>query len=177
MTVDTRLYPHLDQLPRALGGPVYRWLDQHWPAISVAPGSGHNHQAWPGGFLDHTLQLLALVDQLYPAISRVHRLPGDVTPGAAKLVLLFHDVEKPFKYTAGLPEGWCKWSYLETHLPRDWGIAFSASEWNALRYVHGEGDEYAKTARVMGPLASFCHSCDVLSARALFDRGAPEPDR
>jgi predicted RNA-binding Zn-ribbon protein involved in translation (DUF1610 family) len=34
-----------------------------------------------------------------------------------------------------------------------------------MRYVEGEFDDYSNQQRAMWPLAAFCHSCDVLSAR------------
>ncbi|MBK1667071.1 hypothetical protein CKO28_03300 [Rhodovibrio sodomensis] len=171
--IDRRLDRHLEDLPRGLTAPVRAWMQAHWPQIVAAPGSSGNHQTWPGGFLDHTLQLLALVDSLFPALATIHQPPADVTPGSAKAVLLFHDVEKPFKYTTGLPADWDKHAYLFETLRLDWGIAFSEAEKNALIYVHGEGDDYRKDARVMGPLAAICHGCDVLSARLWHDRGRP----
>ena len=39
----------------------------------------------------------------------------------------------------------------------------------ALKYIHGEGDDYQKDKRVMTPLCAFCHCCDVISARIFFD--------
>jgi hypothetical protein len=39
---------------------------------------------------------------------------------------------------------------------------------DALKYIHGEGDDYSKDRRVMSPLCAFCHCCDVISARILY---------
>lgn len=41
--------------------------------------------------------------------------------------------------------------------------------WNAVQYAHGEGGDYGEE-RVMGPLAAFVHSMDVMSARIWFDK-------
>ena len=152
---------------------VQAWFDAHWDAIASAPGSSSNHQTWPGGFLDHTLQLLQTAERLFATLPDIHPLPTGIDLDAAKTVLLFHDVEKPFKYTTGLPAGWDKQRYLTHDLAQHWGITFSSIEINALTYVHGEGDDYRKGVRVMNPLAAFVHSCDILSARVWFDRGAP----
>jgi len=36
---------------------------------------------------------------------------------------------------------------------------------NALKYVHGEGNDYNPEVNVQGPLAAFVHCCDTFSAR------------
>ena len=172
--LDPRLARQIDTLAAPRRARVRAWFDAHATEVAAAQGSGHNHQAWPGGFLDHTLQLLASVDLLLDTLPGVHPLPADVTADSAKTVLLFHDVEKVFKYGGGLLMDFGKTTYLFWHLPREWGITFTAAEVNALNYVHGEGDHYRKDRRVMGPLAAFVHSCDVLSARVWHDRGAPD---
>lgn len=168
-----QLANHLMDVGEPRRGRILTWIDVHWTAIASAPGSSGNHQTWPGGFLDHTLQLLDTANRLVAALPSVHPLPTNIDLNALKTVLLFHDVEKPFKYTTGLPQDWDKNRYLTHDLARDWGIAFSPDELNALTYVHGEGDDYRKNTRIMGPLAAFAHTCDILSARVWFDRGAP----
>jgi len=59
---------------------------------------------------------------------------------------------------------------------RESGIALTAAQENALRYVEGESHEYSNRHRTMGPLAAFCHLCDVTSARIWFDHPLTEHD-
>lgn len=168
-----RLVAHLERLEPGRAYSLRAWVDAHWPQIAVAPGSRHNHHTWPGGFLDHTLQLLEAADVLLAGLPSVHDLPDDVTPTAVKTVLLLHDVEKPFKYTDGLPDAWSKEDYLATGI-RQWGLQLSPAELKAVRHAHGELDDYNAHGRAMDPLGAVVHACDVISARAWHDRGPPK---
>ena len=51
---------------------------------------------------------------------------------------------------------------------KKYGIVFSPEQENAMRYVEGESKDYSSRRRVAGPLAAFCHLCDVTSARIWF---------
>jgi len=54
----------------------------------------------------------------------------------------------------------------------EYGIELSDDQKNALKYVEGIPDsEYKPGERIMGELAAFCHSCDILSARLWYDWG------
>lgn len=58
------------------------------------------------------------------------------------------------------------------HLIDMYGISLSGNQRNALQYVEGIPDsEYRPGERIMGELAAFCHSCDILSARCWHDWG------
>lgn len=48
---------------------------------------------------------------------------------------------------------------------KEYDIALTPQQENALRYVEGEGDDYSSERRVMNELAAFYHMCDVASAR------------
>ena len=160
-----------------------RFVCDHTDALLCAPGSGHNHQAWPGGYLDHLDEVCGAAGALHDAMSALRPLPFTVDD--ALLVLFLHDVEKVFKR---LPDG-CRHDPVYARLvadPRalqervcvDYELSLTAEQRNALRYVHGEGDDYRKDKRVMGPLAAFCHMCDVWSARGWPDEpavGGPLP--
>lgn len=146
-------------------------------------GSTHNHQAWPGGYVDHVTEIMnvALVD--YRAWADVRPWPFSLSD--ALLVVFLHDVEKPWKYELG-EDGQLR------HLPAfatkedahrfraaklaEYGIALTPEQQNGLRYVEGELDEYSSRRRVMGPLAAFCHRCDVASARIWHDHPAADGD-
>ena len=74
---------------------------------------------------------------------------------SAIIVLYFHDVEKIWKYTEGLPEDFNKDRYLFEFIPKEYGIVFTDEEINALKYIHGEPDsEYNPETRIMGELAA-----------------------
>ena len=138
------------------------------------PGSIHNHQNWLGGYWDHITEVMNYADVLYNADPR----PMPFTLSSALLVLFLHDIEKPWKYESGT-SGEVKVKEIlnnefKSHAFRDefikeYGITLTPEEENALKYVHGEGNDYSSEKRVMGPLAAFCHICDVWVARIRFD--------
>ena len=135
--------------------------------MQIAKGSGSNHQAWEGGYLDHLGETMRLALTLYDRLSYTRELPFSLD--SAMIVLYFHDIEKIWKYADGTLIDKVEW--LTNILPEDYNIVFTLEELNALKYIHGEGDDYAKDERKMNALAAFCHSCDILSARMWHDRG------
>ncbi len=137
------------------------WL----PSMKKATGSSGNHQFWEGGYYDHISDCFFLAHRLWCAIAR-RPVPFDLHN--ALYVLYFHDIEKLWKYT----DGWFlnkddhdKEKFYLEELPQQHDFWFEDMELNALKYIHGEGDDYRKDKRVMNELAGFCHSIDVLSAR------------
>lgn len=142
------------------------WGDE---ALRTAKGSSHNHQAWDGGYLDHVAEGMHIAVRQYEALNRVRHLP--FTLSDALIVFFMHDIEKPWKYGKNYSFSnkqerhdfrmWTAWRYC---------IDLTEDQVNAIKYVEGELDDYSSTERVMGPLAAFCHSCDVLSARLWFDQ-------
>jgi len=143
---------------------VLRFHEEFRPLIEVSAGSAKKHQAWPGGYKDHIHQCFRLAFSLYERF-KPH---WNFSLGSALLVLYFHDLEKIWKYTVGLPENFDKSFWYNDVLPNKYGIVFSSEELNALKYVHGEGDDYSDE-RVMNELATLCHCADTLSARVFYD--------
>lgn len=47
----------------------------------------------------------------------------------------------------------------------NYNITLNEEQYNALKYVHGEGKDYDPYKNVQLPLAAFVHCCDVMSAR------------
>jgi hypothetical protein len=142
-----------------------------YEGIVEAKGSSHNHQNWRSGYRDHILQCLDLADSMYLSLRRQYPFINDLFAlESAFVVLYLHDIEKIFKYGSGptcvnphpnsTPDDW-----FRIHLPQDYGVRLQDNELNALKYIHGEGNDYQKFQRVMCELAGFCHSVDVLSAR------------
>ncbi len=140
----------------------------------TAPGALHNHQNWPGGYWDHIVEAMNYAVVFYQADPR----PLPFLLSSALLVLFLHDIEKPWKYEAGSDGQLRNKKEFDTenksHAFRDdiikhYGIRLTQEEQNALKYVHGEGGDYTSKRRVIGPLAAFCHVCDVWVARIRFD--------
>lgn len=147
-----------------------RLLEDNLELFLKAPGSSHNHQAWPGGYLGHVYDTMHIGMELYFALSAMNR-PLDFSYSDVLLVMFLHDLEKPWKY--------CDPSIdLSTKLQRkafraakiaEYGITLTDAQQNALDYVEGEYEDYSSKKRVMGPLAALCHMADVASARIWHD--------
>ena len=148
-------------------------------------GSGHNHQAWDGGYADHIAECLRINDVVYDALSEIR--PLTFTKASGAIALFFHDIEKPFKYGPKTDAECIRWQSrcADTH-NGDWeavkydiltdfenkyGLTFTDEEQNALKYTHGEGNDHKKDQRVASPLAAHVHHCDNTSARIWFDDG------
>jgi hypothetical protein len=160
-----------------------RILAEHRTLFETVQGSTHNHQAWPGGYADHVTEVLNVAVTLYPALADCRPLPFSLSD--ALLVLFLHDIEKPWKYESD-PDGGIREietlrdktaqkAFRETKLA-EYGIALTDDQRNALTFVEGEHKDYSNRRRVMGPLAAFCHLCDVTSARIWFAHPAETAD-
>lgn len=147
--------------------------ERHRRRIDAAPGSSHNHQAWPGGYVGHLHELGLIAAKMYAALSEIRPLPFSLSDAA--LVLFLHDLEKPWHHVE--PRTTFANEELEhRHVHRyvdAFGIELADEHRNAIRYIHGEGDDYRRDRRVMGPLAAFCHDCDLVSARIWPDHPKP----
>jgi len=162
-------------------------MRDHGPRFAEAWGSSHNHQAWPGGYLEHVRDVMNIALALHDTLSGFRFLPFSVSD--ALLVLFLHDIEKPWKgdyhklvyENIGLGTNvdncglaWTKRtrSIVRNILLRDYGFELTSEQENAMQYVEGEGNEYMSTRRVMNELAAFCHMCDVASARIFHSKEA-----
>lgn len=151
---------------------IRRLLLEEGERIALSPGSTHNHQAWRGGYVDHMIGMIEAAKRLYK--SSPVTLP--FTLGDAILVILLHDIEKPWKYV-DVPAGTQRIFHDEVEIKafaediiQRFGFMLSGMHRNALKYAHGEGKDYRPDARVMNELAAFLHICDVWSARIEFNR-------
>ena len=134
-----------------------------------AKGSSHNHQNWKSGYFDHIDEVFKYCISLYEMLSKDRELNFSLSD--ALLVLFLHDIEKPIKYsraseyiTHNIND-----SEVKDYFIKKFGFNLSEEHKIALKYIHGEGDDYQKDKRVMTPLCAFCHCCDVISARIFFD--------
>jgi hypothetical protein len=146
-------------------------MRDHREMFCQAPGSGHNHQAFKGGYLGHVSEVMTIGFVLWWT-SRVfwYRRSLSFTLSDVLLILFLHDIEKPFKYTPTEDGGVEIGSKDERErfryeLLERYGIVLDSEQDNAMRYVEGEYRDYSSTKRVMRELAAFCHVCDVISAR------------
>lgn len=146
---------------------IKRFYIDHKELMHKAPGSSGNHQAWEGGYADHIAEVMRIATHMYSSLGDYRSLPFSLE--SALIVLYFHDVEKIWKYTNQVDID--KESFYAETLKRDYNIEFDSEEINALEYVHGENEHYTNKGRVMNPLAAFCHTIDVISARIWFDGG------
>lgn len=156
-----------------------------------APGSSHNHQAWPGGYWDHVSEAMNIWLLLYGAFESTGRLdqlePQErFSRSDGLLVLFWHDIEKPwsFIYDNGNPVadengrllrpaalvGKAARKQLAEAKIAEYGVLLTPALRNALDYVEGIRDnDYSPFDRRMWPLAALCHACDMLSARAFYN--------
>ncbi|MEC9292301.1 MAG: hypothetical protein VX730_07870 [Pseudomonadota bacterium] len=151
----------------------------------TAPGSTHNHQAWPGGYADHIAEGLRINDVTYDGMEQIRPLP--FTKGSAAVTFFFHDIEKIFKFADPTDPRVAHWhTELQHVVPKYWefikkriilelmktyDFELTDNEWNALKYTHGEGDDYTNTHRVSCPLAAHVGNCDRASARLWPEEG------
>lgn len=132
-----------------------------------AKGSSHNHQSWEGGYFDHIDEVFKYCLKLYDSLSSDRKL--DFSLSDALLVLYLHDIEKPIKYSKLVGSEPQDDNYIRQHLIDKFKFKLTDDHISALKYIHGEGNDYRKDKRVMTPLCAFCHCCDVISARIFFD--------
>lgn len=165
-------------------------IDLHerlWPEIVLAPGSSHNHQAWPGGYREHIKQVnhyVAGIFSLWVTNNVLASLSEEeqFTLPEALTVTSLHDIEKLFKLVRGADGTLRKNHELVSKQQRDdfklrflgeCGIVLTSNQVNAMRYVEGMGGDYTPHRRVMSPMAVLCHTADILSARGSFNLGNP----
>ncbi len=158
--------------------------------FKAAPGSTHNHQAWPGGYWDHITDAMNICLQLYTFLENTGRLvllsaEEQFELSDALLVLYLHDIEKPWrtkyvggelKVTSELKSKVARTSFQAAKLA-EYSLQLTPNHLNALRYVEGIRDiDYVSGDRIMWPLGALCHCCDILSARAFYNFPFAEGD-
>jgi hypothetical protein len=151
--------------------------------FQAVQGSSFNHQAWPGGYLDHVQETMNIGIVLYNQFNSLRPLP--FSPSDLLLVLYLHDIEKPWKYELRedgqiryKPNMRSKSNQRIFRLTKllEYGIILNAEQGNGLEYAEGEKNDYSNLHRAMNPLACLAHICDVASARLWFDHPAQTND-
>lgn len=152
-------------------------LADHRALFEKTPGSTHNHQTWPGGYIDHVTDGMNYGRHLY-AFDKAFGRPLPFSLSDALLIFFLHDIEKPWRIFVfengeavnrkGLDTKEAFKKFREDKLA-EYGFKLSADQINALTYVEGEHNDYSSKRRVMNELAAFCHKIDNWSARGWFD--------
>jgi len=81
-----------------------RLLADHRTLFATVQGSTHNHQTWPGGYLDHVTDAMNIAVVLYAQLSELRPLPSSLSD--LLLVVYLHDLEKWFDYPAAAGDPW-----------------------------------------------------------------------
>lgn len=149
-----------------------------------APGSRHNHQYWPGGYIDHVTDAMNVGLLVYETYNARRPLPFSASD--VLLVVYLHDLEKPFVYEYSEDGSVSKNPELLEKADREkfkrdmidrYGITLNPLQDNALEFVEGVRDhKYKNTSRVMGELAVVCHIADLTSARLWYNHPLDEND-
>jgi hypothetical protein len=144
--------------------------------FQTVQGSTHNHQNWPGGYLDHVQEIMNIAVVLHERLNSIRPLPFSLSD--LLLVVYLHDIEKPWKYELGVdghlqhkPTMRSKKEHQMFRLSKaaQYGIVLYPEHCKGIYYAEGELDDYSNRRRVMSPLACVAHMCDVASARLWFD--------
>jgi len=160
-----------------------RILADHRTLFETVQGSTHNHQAWPGGYLDHVVEIMNVGVVLYERLNAIRPLPFSLSD--LLLVVFLHDVEKPWKYELrddGRLHHKESMQTKEQHQAfrlaklAEYGVTFTPEQENGMKYAEGEINDYSNRRRAMGPLAALAHMCDVASARLWFDHPSAQDD-
>jgi hypothetical protein len=141
-----------------------RFINKNRTLFNTSKGSAIKHQAWIGGYRDHITEVMNIALRMYKGLSVIRPLPFSLSD--ALLGCFLHDIEKVWKHTR----------YPEDQKTVDKNKIFQdefhleADHLNAVKYAHGEGDDYHPIKRIQTPLAAFVHHCDNTSARIWFDK-------
>lgn len=143
---------------------LYKFLKTN---CSMAKGSSNNHQYWEGGYFDHIKETFSYANKLYFLLNQDREVNFSLSD--AILVLFLHDLEKPIKYSPLKEEYLNDDNEVKNQLINKFNIKLTLEHLLALKYIHGEGEDYRKDRRVMNELGAFCHCCDIISARIFFN--------
>ncbi len=182
----TRLYRLINRIADPYRAICHQIVSENWELFTKVQGSTHNHQNWPGGYLDHISEVMYWAHEFYQFIAYdlYYRRPLNFTLSDALLSLFLHDFEKPWKYEIG-PDGELrhkpgletKESHQQLRLQKmtEYGLVVPDYIQHAMKYTEGELNDYSSKRRVMSELAAFCHMCDVCSARLFHDYPLANP--
>lgn len=140
------------------------------------PGSTTKHQTWPGGYISHLEEAMNIAVVLYKSLST--KRPLSFTLSDTLFALFLHDFDKITRYEKVSNGYKAKGEYNSGYasltaklLKERYNYKLSNEIFNALKYAHGEGKDYHPTDRIIMPLGTLVHCCDIISARIWFDEG------
>lgn len=141
----------------------FNFIAKNRRLFDSSKGSAIKHQPWIGGYRDHISEVMHIALVTYRALEDIRPLP--FTLSDALFACFLHDIEKVWKHTADPADK------VEVDKEQILTTEFHLNDdhWNAIKYAHGEGDDYHPTERIQKPLAAFVHHCDNTSARIWFD--------
>ena len=162
-----RPYRSLERLLELLDEPYYTGFTMlmmmDGDVLARAPGSARDHQAWPGGYLDHVREVMNTAVVLYEALGSMRWLPFDLPDALA--VLFAHDLEKPWAYEE--KDG--SWLLLAEFRDKEFAHAFRVRKLASCGVRLPESLERAmrltKSEGRLPPLAAFTRMCDIVSTR------------
>lgn len=162
---------------------LYRHYEDILPTVM---GSSSNHQAWPGGLRDHLADMCRLGWSHYQLDTELFG-PLPFTFDDVVVGIFCHDAEKFVRYGPkddprcapwhDIHAKGVDWEEIKFLIVAKWemnsGYTFKLtdSQYNAIKYTHGEGNDHRKNMRVMGELAAFVGNLDRASARIWHSRG------
>lgn len=177
-----RLPALLDQVDEPFRSVCIDLLVDNLLRMTTTRGSTHNHQAWPGGYLDHVREVMNIAVVLHDSFGTCRELP--FTLSDALLVLFLHDLEKPWAFRE-VDGSWQRGPTFQGKADSqvfrmekfaEYGVVLPEALERAVFLTEGEVGHYSSTERGMSPLAAFCHMCDVASARIWFDHPLERDD-
>lgn len=172
---------------------LLRLYDDHQDLFHENPGSTYIHQNWNGGLADHLVMMFDMALDDYGILrDRYARYKGVEWPpftlASANIVIFLHDSEKvivygepddprcsPFIKGTDKPQSKkvkesLKWDIISAWQEK-YNFELTNAEINAIKYTHGEGEDYRNDKRVMNELAAFVGNIDRTSARIFYDCG------
>lgn len=173
------VYHSLEDLIKMIDEPnqsvCLRILQDNIGLFKTVQGSSHNHQAWPGGYYDHIVEVMNIGLIIYNQFNSIRPLPCTVSD--VMLILFLHDIEKPWKYELINGKAEIKPELQDKEKQREfrnkkleeYGIQLTEEQRIGMIYVEGEHKNYSPKQRAMNPLAALCHIADTASARIWFD--------
>ncbi len=179
-------YLRIEKLIRRIDGPnrsiCKKILKDHWQLFERVQGSTHNHQTWPGGYIDHITDGMNFGRYLYRFMKSFRRrIPFSLSD--VLLVFFLHDLEKPWRILVneagevsnreGLATKEEFKAFREQKLT-EYGIKLSPEQHNAFTYIEGEHKDYSSKHRVSNELAAMCHMIDTWCARGWYDYPKPK---
>lgn len=165
----------IDLIEYPLKSQIFKIYTDNKKDFQIHQGSVNNHQAWPGGYVDHVTETMNIARLLHQAMNDKRKLSFKLSD--ALVVLFLHNIEKAFPdKIQQLMDAGGAYKASKDRVRIDYINAsdiyknLTEQMLNALQYVEGEKADYSNKSRVMLPLACFCHMCDTCSARLWFDR-------